>query len=251
MRRRIRVTMLGLLLTLALVMPAGPASAATDRLPDLAMAKLQHLSTERTTDGHWRLRFSAIIVNVGSGPFEFRAQRSSTTTTSWSSSQVIYDDAGGSRLVSTPSVQLVYGGDGHDHWHVKDLERYWLVPLDNTSGNRIAQKAGFCFFDNYQYKLTLPGAPQARVYPRSGCGTQTSLTLKTGLSIGWGDKYEWSLPDQYIDITGLPDGKYRLWAMADQADAFQESDNSNNSTWADLQITAATGVTVIRKAPNP
>jgi Lysyl oxidase len=214
------------------------------------MAKLRHISTDRTGDGQWRLRFSAIIVNVGTGPFEFRARRSSTTS-SWSTWQVIYDDAGGSRSVSTPSVQLVYGGDGHDHWHVKDRESYRLVPLDTTSTDRVGHKAGFCFFDNYQYKLTLPGAPQSPVYPRSGCGTQDSLKLKTGLSVGWGDKYEWSLPDQYIDITGLADGTYRLSATADQGDFFQESSNSNNSTWADLRITAADGVTVLGKAPNP
>jgi hypothetical protein len=109
------------------------------------------------------------------------------------------------------------GGDGHNHWHVKDLEKYRLVPLDNTSGERIGQKAVFCFFDNYQYKLALPGAPQEGVYRRWGCGTRDSLRLKTGLSVGWGDNYRWSLPDQYI----------------------QESNEVNNSIWADLRIDAS------------
>jgi hypothetical protein len=48
----------------------------------------------------------------------------------------------------------------------------------------------------------------------------------------------------------LPNGNYRLWATADQADLFQESNNANNSTWADLRMDA-NGVTVLRKAPNP
>jgi len=249
MRRPSRLSMLIALSTLALLAPAGSASAASDRLPDLAMAKLQHIVTDNTADGRRLLRFSAIIVNVGVGPFELRSRRTDTSS-SWSSRQVIYNDAGGFRAVGTPSVQLVYGGDGHDHWHVKDLEKYRLVPLDNTSGERIGQKAAFCFLDNYQYKLALTGAPQDPVYRRSACGTRGSLRLKTGLSVGWGDNYQWSLPDQYIDTTGLPNGTYRLWATADQANFFLESNDANNSTWADLRIDAS-GVTVLRKAPNP
>ncbi len=248
MRRRFRLFMLASLLTVALLAPAGGASAASDRLPDLAMAKLRHIVTDY--DGSRRLlRFSAIIVNVGAGPMEVRSRRSSTSS-AWTSQQVIYDDAGGSRTVDTPSVQLVYGGDGHNHWHVKDLERYSLVPTGGGTA-RAGNKAGFCFFDNYQYKLSLPGAPQTVKYPRTVCGTQTSLTLRHGLSVGWGDNYSWSLPDQYIDTTGLPDGTYRLWATADQANYFLESNESNNSTWVDLRIDAVNGVTVLRKAPNP
>jgi hypothetical protein len=247
MRRRVRLSMLASLLTLAVLAPAGRASAASDRRPDLAMAKLQHIVTDQA-DGRRLLRFSAIIVNVGSGPMEVRSQRPNTSS-SWSSQQVIYDDAGGSRTVATPAVELIFGGDGHNHWHVKDLERYRLVPAGGT-GERVGNKAGFCFFDNYQYKLSLPGAPQAAQYPRTVCGNRYSRTLRHGLSVGWGDKYQWSLPDQYIDTTGLPNGNYRLWATADQADFFQESNDANNSTWADLRIDA-NGVTVLRKAPNP
>jgi hypothetical protein len=247
MRRRARLFMLTSLLGLAMLAPAGRASAASDRLPDLAMAKLQNIVTDQA-DGRRLLRFSAIIVNVGSGPMEVRSQRPNTSS-SWSSQQVIYDDAGGSRTVATPAVELIFGGDGHNHWHVKDLERYRLVPAGGT-GERVGTKAGFCFFDNYQYKLSLPGAPQAAQYPRTVCGNRYSRTLRHGLSVGWGDKYQWSLPDQYIDTTGLPNGNYRLWATADQADFFQESNDANNSTWADLRIDA-NGVTVLRKAPNP
>ena len=249
MRRRFRLPLLASLLTIALLTPARGASAATDRLPDLAMAKLQHLVTDH--DGSRRLlRFTAIIVNVGAGPMEVRSQRA-TTSSPWTSQQVIYDDAGGSRLVDTPGVDLVYGGDGHNHWHVRDLERYTLVLKDGGSEQRGGNKAGFCFFDNYRYKLSLPGAPQTVVYPRSACGTQTSRSLDHGLSVGWGDSYSWSLPDQYIDTTGLADGIYRLTATADQDGDFLESNESNNSTWVDLRIDAVNGVTVLRKAPNP
>ena len=33
---------------------------------------------------------------------------------------------------------------------------------------------------------------------------ETSLTSRVGISVGWGDKYKWSLPFQWVDVTGLP-----------------------------------------------
>jgi hypothetical protein len=248
MRKATRLSLLVSLLTLAVLAPGGQASAASDRLPDLAMAKLRHIGT-KTVHGRRLLRFSAIIVNVGEGPFELRSRRANSRSR-WSTRQVIYDDAGGSRAVATPSVRLVYEGDGHDHWHVKDLEQYRLVPLRSAGGSRIGQKVGFCFFDNYDYRLWLPDAPEDPVYGHWGCGTRGSVGLRNGLSVGWGDIYHRSLPGQSIDISGLPDGIYRLWATADQAGFFRESSDANNSTWVDLWIDAD-GVTVLRKAANP
>jgi hypothetical protein len=58
----------------------------------------------------------------------------------------------------------------------------------------------------------------------------------------------------YLDITGLVDGRYRLRGMAhgdsaDGSDRFLESDETNNSTWADPQITGDT-VTVLEYGPS-
>lgn len=58
-----------------------------------------------------------------------------------------------------------------------------------------------------------------------------------GLSVGWGDQYRWTLPDQYIDVTSLDSGKYRLIAHADPLGWFAESDESNNVTWVDIALT--------------
>ncbi|MDQ3965902.1 MAG: hypothetical protein M3246_05535 [Actinomycetota bacterium] len=44
------------------------------------------------------------------------------------------------------------------------------------------------------------------------------------------------MPDQYIDITGLRRGRYRLEGTADADNWFQEGDESNNSTWVDIRI---------------
>ena len=57
-----------------------------------------------------------------------------------------------------------------------------------------------------------------------------------GISVGWGDTYSASLPNQFIDITGLGNGQYRLQATADADNLFAEANDSNNSTWVDLSI---------------
>jgi hypothetical protein len=51
-----------------------------------------------------------------------------------------------------------------------------------------------------------------------------------------GDTYRYSLRDQYIDVTGLGPGRYRLLATADFNNWFLESDETNNATWVDIQL---------------
>jgi hypothetical protein len=221
------------LLTLVLVQaPSRPAYAATDSLPDLGMLHPAGLRIENTSDGRKLLRFASVIVNVGVGPFEVlgkRAAGSSTMTTS----QRIFDDAGGYRDVPTAAI-MYFAGDGHNHWHVRDLETFELERLDNGTKVGTGAKHGFCFFDNY-----LHGSSEPEYYTRStgSCGRSASDTQTfMGLSVGWGDRYGPLLPDQYIDITGLTSGRYRLIGTADASDWFAERDNANNVSWVDIQL---------------
>ena len=58
-----------------------------------------------------------------------------------------------------------------------------------------------------------------------------------GISVGWGDRYGSLLRDQYVDVTNLTSGNYRLSATADLAGQFTEASESNNTTWVDLKLT--------------
>ena len=62
-----------------------------------------------------------------------------------------------------------------------------------------------------------------------------------GLSVGWGDEYQWYLLDQTIEITGVPDGRYRLRTIADPADLFKETSEANNDTWTVVDLTTVEG----------
>lgn len=204
-----------------------PASAVSDRLPDLGMARLTDLKIEKS-DGRRLLRFSSIVVNVGEGPFELRGNRPDLEASVMTTAQRVFDDAGGHREVPT-EAEMYFGGDGHNHWHVRDLESFELERVRGKKRVGTGAKHGFCFFDNYAY-----GSTQAPFY--AGCGLSADLNVTMGLSPGWGDLYRYDLPDQYVDITGLPRGRYRLQATVDEPDWFRESDESNNVTWVVLRL---------------
>jgi hypothetical protein len=219
-----------------------------DLLPDLGMGQLSNIQIQTTTTQK-RLRFDATIVNVGAGKFEVTGRRPDTSTTDMVTTQRIYDSTGDYRDRST-NATFFYSGDGHNHWHVKDLEHYQLFRLDG-SGNVVepavgeGAKVGFCFLDNVNW-----GSSEDRYYSLPcESGNPDALRVTMGLSRGWGDRYPSTLPTQYIDITGLADGRYRLRLTADEADSFLESDETNNVTWADLEITGSS-VTVLQYGPS-
>jgi hypothetical protein len=227
-----------------------PAGAATDRLPDLGMAKLQNLYIKKCTAtnfrdcayiGQYQLRFDTRIVNTGAGAFEARGSRS-TTSGSMTVTQRIYNDAGGYRNLPT-TAQMYFAGDGHNHWHLKNLESYELIRLDNGTKVGTGDKEGFCFFDNVLF-----GSTQDAFY--KGCGNNPdALQVKMGLSRGWGDLYGAGTIGQYIDITNLTSGRYKLQATADGPNWFLESNDSNNSTWLEVQI-SGTSVSVTAYGPS-
>jgi len=234
-------------LVVALAVIAGkPAQAATDRLPDLGMAKLTKIQIQNPS-GRRLLRFNTKIVNTGAGRFEVHGSRPSTSTSTMSVTQRIFDGAGGHRDVST-AAEMYYAGDGHNHWHVRNLQRFELKRLDNGVKVGTGAKEGFCFFDNYRF-----GSTREPFYTAAGgaCGNgeSSALRVKMGLRVGWGDIYTWNLPGQYIDITGLSPGKYRLKCVADPSGWFREKDNTNNFTWVDLQLTSD-GVRVLEYGPS-
>ena len=226
-----------------------PSAPGSDRVPDLGMARLADVRIERIGRTR-RLRYSTTIVNVGAGKFEVRGQRASTAEPTMSVVQRVFDDGGGWSEVATTAV-MIFGGDGHNHWHVRDLQQSELFRLADDAYLTQSDKRGFCFWDNVRYQLSLPGAPQSPVYQESGCGRTDSLTAAMGMSIGWGDIYPSTLPDQFIDVTNVPDGFYRLVVTADPGGWFTEASDENNFTWVSLELSnGGRNVRVIDYGPD-
>lgn len=231
--------------------PPPPLAAPVEpRYPDMGMAPLSSLLVGQEAGGRVFLRFSATLVNVGEGPLIVAAHRSFPFRDDWTIVQRI-EDATGGYSERAMDARLIFGGDGHDHWHVVGAEAHQLETLDGEIVGGLV-KSGFCFFDNVDYRTTLPSAPPAAVHAAVGCGARFDRDVAMGISVGWGDEYQWYLLDQTIEITGVPDGRYRLRAIADPADEVQESDETNNDTWTVVDLVSADGarrVEVVEQGP--
>ncbi len=234
---------LGVLLLVAA--PVTAAGAAVPRLPDLGMAQLRDFAIDRST-GPRLLRFTTEIVNVGAGPFELIGRRASTLNRSMSVWQRVYNDDGTATSGRTAAT-MNYSGDGHDHWHVNNLQRHAIHPVGGREAAHGA-KVGFCFFDNSGYRLSMPRAPKSPVY--HSCGGPQSTELTMGLSVGWGDVYPWWMAYQWIDISALPNGDYVVTADADPYAQFREATRTNNSTWTRIRIAANDQVTILQQGPT-
>ena len=89
---------------------------------------------------------------------------------------------------------------------------------------------------------------------RDICQTNEAGRVLMGTSRGWGDIYRWSIAFQWIDITDLPDGTYKVRVVIDPPLAtggfFRESDDSNNRSWTKIRI-GPSSVTVLKQRRNP
>ncbi len=74
---RARLIALTGVITLAGALAAAPPALGADRLPDLGMARIGDLRVDKA-GGQRLLRYTTIVVNVGTGPFVATGSRSST-----------------------------------------------------------------------------------------------------------------------------------------------------------------------------
>lgn len=222
---------------LAVLPYAAAGGAVEQRLPDLAMAPLRDFRLQVTPAQRRLLRFTAEIVNLGRGPFELSAQRASADEQTMTQvQQHVIDQAGNWRSVPVDTT-MYFAGDGHLHWHVRDLEQYHLESIDDAATLGVSAKGGFCFSDNRLEQAALADTPPEPHY--QSCGMASDLAVNMGLSVGWGDIYAADLPDQYIDITDIPPGNYRLRATADPNHLFVEQATENNATSIVLKLDRA------------
>ena len=76
------------------------------------------------------------------------------------------------------------------------------------------------------------------LFPSSSDGT-TDLFVQ-GITNGWADVYDWYLPDQYMEVTGVADGTYLLETTADPDNLLREKDETNNCGGLFLRLSGMT-----------
>lgn len=223
----------------------------TPTLPDLAMSPLTEVSaSEAVGSDEQYVSFTAAPANVGRGALIVHAVRADRRG-GWRVSQR-FDEPDGSLSETITEGDVVWGGHGHEHWHIHMGASYWLTRPGSDERLRTYDKVGFCFFDQRPLRRQPPDAPARPRFPKTGCNGEDGLEFSMGLSPGWADPYPWALPDQRLDVTGLEDGVYRLWATADPGGWFQETNERNNLTWVDVRLTLSASpphAEVVRRGP--
>lgn len=212
-----------LVLCACLLMSYGHAQQVLELRPNIKALPPSDITIGTSIFGNVELRFSATTWNSGLGPLELRAGE--TGQGQQNVYQRVYLDDGNyyDHLAGTFEWH-----PSHNHFH---FENYALYTLQSVKGKskRSSYKTTFCLMDNLPIDTTLPGAPAAAVY--GGCNPDVQ-----GMSVGWGDVYVYSLPDQEIDLSRLKDGDYRLYIEADPKNLLLEDNENDNVACALLHI---------------
>lgn len=186
------------------------------------------------------LRFDQIVGNTGDGPFELR-----------------YRMDGVAAAQTRALAQRIYASDGthrdrradtyvfhptHAHFHYVNFAQSHLWHSDATGARlgtapaRSGLKNGFCMVDVENIGFGERG-DAARTYVPPACTTPTAVDPATrevamvnGISVGWADVYNWFLPGQYIEVSGLADGFYVLETVVDPGGTIAETDDTNNAS---------------------
>src|SRR4051794_5719549 len=259
--RLIRSCVLVVLFALALLAPAASASAAVDtaQYPDLQTLPPRDLMLDRTdvsvtgTDGvmHNVLRFSNTVVNEGDGPLMIQGIFA-TDPLNAPAVQHLYDAQGND--VGSHQVGEFTWHQAHQHFHFVDWGRYelwteakydaWVAAgrPDTMAPDISGSKTTSCIEDE-EFIDSRPAAIWPGLYQASGCGHGDGTVMTQGLSVGWGDTYDYYRQDQWIDLDQqtLAAGRYVLRSVADPFNHVYESagkaDDSRESVTSNQAIT--------------
>jgi hypothetical protein len=216
---------------------AAPASAQTaDLLPDLVQVTPSSLNVKQvnvTGRPKFRLGFASATENRGKGPLTVHGFRPYREVRTMQVDQLVRQTDGTSRLVrSVGGMQYVHHPD-HQHWHFVGFVTYTLRALAAPDQMRRDRKTGFCLGDRYVIRggRSLSGYDPAPSHADL-CGMrQPGLEgLFAGISVGYADRYEAHLEGQFVDLTGLPEGRYVLTHTVNPEGTLVESDYSDNAS---------------------
>lgn len=216
-------------------------------LPDLVPLPPQDVRIDKI-DKKILISFTTVYYNQGRGPLELLADPKTK---------------GIRKDLERKVFQRIYLPDGthrdkvagsflwhqsHLHYHFADFILYDLEPVDvegiapDLSG--VLAKSTFCIRDISKVVLDLSHSKKDAVYEI--CGKE-----KQGISVGWGDAYFYTYPDQNLNITDLPSGLYRLTFKANPDRLFDEVTYDNNTSSALIYIDMKNvKISIIEEVPD-
>lgn len=230
--------------TIAIPVASFAPCLSADRCPDLMLPDLvpQLTSTREgypsptetrvdteTEPGRVLLRFATSTANLGGMLHVTAAEVTGAEDTQvvqqrvYAPNHVYVHDAG----------EFVYHSE-HHHFHLGQFQSYELVSQDRSTVLGSSEKISFCLTD------VLPVDVHERAdgdvfldLPPFDCGVQ-----EQGINSGYADYYGAELPDQWIDVTGVPSGRYWVRLTVDPQGLLLESDTTNNTVYFPVDYVA-------------
>jgi Lysyl oxidase len=240
--------------------PVGEVQAVNDPLTTYTDSSGTHLV----------LRFSSYIANLGPGPLEVTGVNPVNRVIQGANlHQVITHEGdgvtpGAKTEALLPGAQLRYEEtDGHNHWHFQNAARYSLyngtATAHGTQQVGFSSKVGFCFLDigsgdprynpqvdhpnNFLYSGPVAPSPTPFNSSTNNCLAHLPsfpdpnddvvpqrTKVDMGISTGWRDVYEQSLPFQYVDVSDVVPGYYWIKSDVDPDDLIKEDGESDAIT---------------------
>lgn len=225
-------------------------------LPDLDQAVPSALSIVQVGDTY-RLTFASAVDNVGRGPLLIEGERPSRAGPAMSVRQLVRRSDGTVRIRPARAEIRYVRSETHAHWHLLDFERYELRRAADGTPVESDEKTGFCLGDRYETdrRTRLENEPAGPVWTEE-CGRERPalLTVREGISPGFGDDYDPELEGQYVDVTQVPAGRYVLVHRANPDGVLEESDYGNNAASVLVQLRRTTGevpsVRILARCPG-
>ena len=216
----------------AAVMPAATGSPMLpDMLPLASQEKGYVYGWEYDLSelpGRTLLRLTTAMGNRGTGPMELNGGAVLPDGTQEVFQRINLE---GGRSTSRLAGTFIYHAE-HEHIHFDNFAAYRLrqVGAADAPGAVVAQgdKISYCLVDSARFNPALAGSPPLSI--------NFTCEQKQGISVGWADVYTKDLPDQWIDVTGVPDGRYWLEVIVDPENRLLESDETNNSILVPIDL---------------
>ncbi len=230
-----------------LAVSSAPAqAAATPLYPNLKTLPPRELRFDRADitpelsgDFHNVLRFSNDTYNAGDGPLILNAKIDLNTLRGPSTQRVLNSDGS---FTDIPLNNDMYWHAAHHHYHFDNWGDYQLwtksgfdawIASGRTTGTPLYEgaKTTSCVTDE-EYITSVPASVYPGPYGLGGCQTDGQGNIHMGLSVGWGDTYDWYRQLQWIDLgqNTLGDGTYVLYAVADPLNIVYESANKADTS---------------------
>jgi len=236
-RRRVIPLLLAAAASLAVALPiVGGAVPSGAVLPDLVAdppafpAIEQHTFPDATQS--LLLRFDGYVHNIGPGPLEVRG--ANRVGAEFQTTRQYVQTPTGMQATDPPTAgkypRILYETeDGHNHFHLQKIARYSLWNQARTAEVAPGQKVGFCLEDTQRRETTGPANPVYENLNFCNQGNPSATSLTTGISAGWRDRYGASLALQWVDISDVQPGVYRLGAEIDTDNVIVEASEANNT----------------------